>query len=319
MKTYPHPGRSDSPRVTIPEAVLCSVCIATYRRPALLRKLLSSLASQKLPPNVTLEIIIVDNDAEQSAASVVREYAESAAHPVHYFVQPEKNISITRNLAVAKARGTFLLFIDDDEVAAPQWVQHLYAAICHYEADAVFGRREPYFPENTPFRLRRPEFYYPQIGPSGSRARFWYTSNCIVRAELLKKMDPPFDPAYGITGGEDMHLFQRLYRQGKKLVNCREAVVLEYIPPERATISHIFLRSLRGGNSHTRRILENTAKPGLKRLILIGKSLALGTLSLMGVTLFLPDAYYRTISLKKLGANLGRLLAALRYHYEGYR
>lgn len=319
MKTHQNPRQTGSAKITVPEIVLCSVCIATYRRPALLGNLLSSLASQKLPPNVTLEIIIVDNDAGQSAAPVAREYAETAAHPVQYHVQPEKNISITRNLSVAKARGTFLLFIDDDEVATPQWVQNLYSTICETEADAVFGRREPYFPENTPSWLRKREFYYPEIGPSGSRARYWYTSNCIVRAELIKKMDPPFDPAYGITGGEDMHLFHRLHRQGAKLVNCREAVVLEYIPPERATISHIFLRSLRGGNSHTRRILENTSKFRLKRLTLIGKSLALGTLSLIGLTFFLPDAYYRTMWLKKLGSNLGRLLAALRFHYEGYR
>jgi glycosyltransferase involved in cell wall biosynthesis len=42
--------------------MLLSVCIATYRRPELLARLLTSLAQQKLVNGIELEIVIVDND-----------------------------------------------------------------------------------------------------------------------------------------------------------------------------------------------------------------------------------------------------------------
>ena len=92
-----------------------SVCIATYRRPDRLRTLLADLAAQQLTP---FEIIVVDNDAAASAREVVRERQKlGASCPVHYDVQPEKNISLTRNRTVALASGEWLAFVDDDERA----------------------------------------------------------------------------------------------------------------------------------------------------------------------------------------------------------
>ena len=41
--------------------MICSVCIATYKRPYLLEKLLISLMNQNLPDDLEMEVIIVDN------------------------------------------------------------------------------------------------------------------------------------------------------------------------------------------------------------------------------------------------------------------
>jgi hypothetical protein len=38
---------------------VCSVCVFAYKRPKLLRNLITSLLEQKLPPNIFLEIIII--------------------------------------------------------------------------------------------------------------------------------------------------------------------------------------------------------------------------------------------------------------------
>jgi GT2 family glycosyltransferase len=47
-----------------------SICIATYRRPRGLARLLDSLERLKLPPDLVVETIVVDNDAEGSALSI---------------------------------------------------------------------------------------------------------------------------------------------------------------------------------------------------------------------------------------------------------
>ena len=49
-----------------------SVCVATYRRPESLARLLESLARLKLAEGPTLEILIVDNDPQRSAAATAR-------------------------------------------------------------------------------------------------------------------------------------------------------------------------------------------------------------------------------------------------------
>ena len=62
-----------------------SICIATYRRPAGLARLLASLAAMKRPSGCSVETIVVDNDARGSAADVARLHADSGDR-FHYVV-----------------------------------------------------------------------------------------------------------------------------------------------------------------------------------------------------------------------------------------
>ena len=75
---------------------LISACIATYRRPEGLRKLLASIEELTLPDHVDLEIIVVDNDPP-SAANLITDHAATSRFAVHALTQPEPNISLTRN------------------------------------------------------------------------------------------------------------------------------------------------------------------------------------------------------------------------------
>jgi len=117
---------------------LISVCVATYRRPDGLRELLESLEAQELDESVRLEILVVDNDPP-SAETVVRDHGDRSRHLVRYFTQPEPNISLTRNVAVAAAEGDLVWFVDDDEIAEPQCGQRLLDAMRDFDADVVFG------------------------------------------------------------------------------------------------------------------------------------------------------------------------------------
>ena len=84
---------------------LVSACVATYRRPELLDHLLGALHHQQLPPGVGLEVVVVDNDAAGSARPLAERW-QAAGLELRYEVQPEPNISLTRNRTVAGARGT---------------------------------------------------------------------------------------------------------------------------------------------------------------------------------------------------------------------
>jgi len=296
---------------------LCSVCIATYRRPYLLDKLLQSLEMQVLPLDVHMQIIVVDNDPHKTAEPVFHKFKKSSRFSLYYYIQPIQNISITRNIAVENADGDYMLFIDDDEIASPQWVDHLLKTLKTFNADGVFGPVMPEFNGVTPKWVK--QLYFNTVSNTGVKAESKWTGNCIIKASLLKKMKEPFDPRYGMTGGEDTHLFDRLEKQGAHFVYCKEAVVFEYWPAARNCLLYLFLKGLQGGNIHTRRMIEFAKRRMFVRILMISKAVSYGITSLFLMVIFCLSEARRTYWLMKLGSNIGRLLAAFNWHYQCYR
>ena len=146
--------------------MICSVCIATYKRSRLLRKLLNSILGQNLPDNIKLQVIVVDNDMAKSAEHIVKEYENRDIIEFEYFVQPEKNISLTRNVAVDNSKGEYLLFIDDDEEADKNWIIKYLEVINKYNADGVFGPVFPLFHEETPGWMKECNFFTKRVARS---------------------------------------------------------------------------------------------------------------------------------------------------------
>lgn len=97
------------------------VCIATYKRPQLLKKLLLSLVGQETGGEFSFSIIVTDNDAQRSAEPVVREL-NASGQKIIYAVEPEQNISLARNKSLSFATGDYIATIDDDEYADPRWL-----------------------------------------------------------------------------------------------------------------------------------------------------------------------------------------------------
>ena len=95
-----------------------TVCICTFRRPTLLKRLLEKLQTQITNDQFTFSITVCDNDAEQSAASVVSAARENSGIEIICCCEPRKNIALARNKALKHVRGDLVAFIDDDEFPA---------------------------------------------------------------------------------------------------------------------------------------------------------------------------------------------------------
>lgn len=93
------------------------VCVCTYKRPELLKRLLKIVALQETDQLFSYSIVVADNGS-QSARDVVAEFARSSEIPVPYCIQTQRNIALTRNKAIENAAGDFIAFIDDDEFPA---------------------------------------------------------------------------------------------------------------------------------------------------------------------------------------------------------
>lgn len=298
-----------------------SLCVATYRRPEKLGALLEDLKIQQLLPD---EVIVVDNDAAESGRAVVeRCIAAGTPFPIHYDVQPLKNISLTRNRTVSLASGEWMAFVDDDERAPPQWLELLVAAATRFSADGVLGPVDPVVPPTAPSWIRRGRFYdFPRL-TSGSvippkQLRF---GNVLLKASWLHAAPGPFDPAYGLTGGEDGDLLSRLVLQGARIVWCDEAVVLEPVESSRLTLRWLLRRSLSGGQDFARHTLAGRygkishvarVKFFLRALV---QALAAAILVLAAWPL---GRHHAAHWLTKLTANIGKLSVFFGWRYREY-
>ena len=297
----------------------CSCCINTYQRPDLLKKLLLCLINQTVPDNISYEIIVVENDLAKNSRYVIDEIKLNTKIPIKYFLQPEKNIALTRNKAIAEATGEYILFIDDDEYADKQWIYTSIECIKKYNADAVFGKVLSYFDTSTPDWIKNNQMFQRQTQISGTTPNYTRTGNCIIKAEILKLIPGPFDLEYGLTGGSDSHLFSLLFNKGAKFVYCDESVVYEYVPPERANLKWLLKRSMRTGNSYARRTIELSKHKIITKLYLGVKGLIL----LIIYFLFsFSIIFWRKFSIRSLinsSAYLGHILAVFNYYYEEYK
>ena len=230
---------------------LVSVCLCTYKRPTLLAKCLQSLLDQNI--NRCFEVVLVDNDADKIAAEVAETFAKrfsNSGSKLQYDVEPQQNIALARNKAVAMASGQYIAFIDDDEEAEKDWLEKLCGTLEREGADGVFGPVIRVFPKTFPECLVKSNlFREPRMRRTGSRIAGLEgrTGNILVKRAVLTKRKGPFEKHLRRTGGSDTELFYWLEKQGSQFCWCNEAVVREHIDNNRATLTWHFRRGYRSG------------------------------------------------------------------------
>jgi glycosyltransferase involved in cell wall biosynthesis len=96
-----------------------TVVVATHNRRDRLRACLESLARQTEPAQSFEVVVVVDGSTDGTAEMLA---ALAPPFPLSIVSQPKSGTSAARNAGAAQARGEILLFIDDDEEAAPTLV-----------------------------------------------------------------------------------------------------------------------------------------------------------------------------------------------------
>ena len=121
--------------------MLVSICMCTYKR-ASLEKTLTSIVQQKMPQGYEIEIVVVDNDVEESGRAICEKVQQlQSTVAINYFVNGIRNLSNIRNSTMEHAAGDLFLFIDDDEWASTDtWLARLIKTLNEHNADIVFGR-----------------------------------------------------------------------------------------------------------------------------------------------------------------------------------
>jgi O-antigen biosynthesis protein len=140
-------------------AVKISVVICSYKRLQRLEAAIVSVAQQEFPPE-EMELLVVNNDlgsAEiQPLIDRLRDtYFKDRPHKLRLVQCPATGLSHARNAGIAEARGQIICFLDDDAIAAPQWLAWIWQAFeDHPNAGVVGGKIILKMPSPPPSWLR---------------------------------------------------------------------------------------------------------------------------------------------------------------------
>jgi succinoglycan biosynthesis protein ExoM len=294
------------------------ICIATFKRPPLLLATLQSIAALRID-NIVLRVIVVDNDINRSAESTVAKFQEFADFDVIYDVEPEQNIALARNRALTHVTGTYIAFVDDDEEVEPEWLQRLVETLWKFKADIVFGPVISVLPEDAPNWIRKGGYFSRPRLTTGAKCQRGATGNLLMKADVAEQPHSTFNPYFGLTGGSDSEYFDRLRRQGKRMVWCDEAIVTEKVHRNRLNATWLRMRAFRGGQTYAR--IVQVKKPLHEKIVWVMVKVS----QLMGALILLPllrfSSYRRYASLKtRAFAAIGQLsILVKKVPYEEYR
>ena len=262
-----------------------SIAICTYDRPEGLAATLRSCLGQTNALGLAIEIVVIDNHPSGSARAVVEALATDAAWPLRYVTELTRNMSTLRNRGFAECRGRLVAMIDDDEVAAPDWLDQLVGALRAADADIAVGPRlakfqggpPPYDPSGSQFvrDLHLPDGALIELTKASGKPQYGLgTGNSLFDvARCFPDGQPAMREAFGDAGGEDAELFTRLHRQGRRIVWAAKAYVTETVAPHRTDVAYRLIRVRRETQHYVSIYLDAARRPALAWATLMAKGL----------------------------------------------
>jgi GT2 family glycosyltransferase len=106
--------------------------VPTWNRADLLRSILTNLAAQTRPPD---QVIVVDNGSTDATMLVARDF------PVDFLAFPEnRGFAAAVNEGVRRARGEWLLIVNNDVILEPEWLERLLRSAEEEHAPFAAGK-----------------------------------------------------------------------------------------------------------------------------------------------------------------------------------
>ena len=245
-------------------AVKISVVICSYQRLQRLETAIVSVAQQEFPPE-QLELLVVNNDfgsAEiQPLIDRLRDkYFKDSPHKLRLVQCPAIGLSHARNAGIAEARGQVVCFLDDDAIAAPQWLACIWQAFeDHPEVGVVGGKIILKTPSPPPPWLRPGWLVYwshfvpPYTGFTIVKTwnDFPFGANWCARRVALMEAGGFRTYGFGRQGGkirdgEEIALASLIQQLGYDIGVEPRAEVLHDVEPERFTPGFVWRKVFSG-------------------------------------------------------------------------
>ena len=114
-----------------------SIIVSTHNRAALLTDCVDSLLTQTINKS-RFEIIIVDNNSNDNTEEIAKDFVKNNSN-IRYMQEKTVGYSATRNCGWKNASGNIVAYIDDDEIASPDWLENIEKAFQIEEKPDIVG------------------------------------------------------------------------------------------------------------------------------------------------------------------------------------
>lgn len=247
---------------------LVSVVITTFNRAATLSHSLASVAAQHTEGEIALEIVVVDNGSIDDTRRVVDAIAEGAPCEVRYCYEGKQGLPFARNRGLREARGEWVAFFDDDQLAPADWLLTLFRFAQSQDLRCVGGARtlsfavEPSAPLAPYCRQLLGESLgdaqRPEAPLQYGRTLLPTTGNVLVQRSVFDQLGG-FNETW-LEGGEDTEFFNRLVTSGVEAWFTPTAVVEHLIPQSRLAPGNLERIARRHGVTIGRRDLDERGR-----------------------------------------------------------
>ncbi len=185
-----------------------SIVIPTYERPYDLRICLNSLSEEFQLSGPAYEIIVTDDSKSDYSKRLIEKEFPNVSWGKGKHNGPAGN----RNAGVDRAKGEWIIFLDDDCIAQEGFINaYLNSIVLNPDVDILEGR---IFPD-------RPRQTWAEGCPANEHGGLYWTSNLCVRKSFFLKLDgldEQFEVAY-----EDVDFAYRAKLAGANFLFVREA------------------------------------------------------------------------------------------------
>jgi O-antigen biosynthesis protein len=225
--------RAPSPLPPLPRTPKVSVLVCSYNGSKTLDGCLASLRKLNYPD---YEVVLVNDGSTDSVPEIAARYPY-----IRYYAQPNRGLSVARNVGLELAKGEIVAYTDDDCFADPDWLYYLVSKLLETGATGVGGPN--LLPTGdgpvaacvsaspgTPAHILLDDNVAEHV--PGCNMAFW--------ADRLRAIGG-FDPVY-TKAGDDVDVCWRLQAEGDQIVFAPAAMVWHH---RRATVK-AYLKQQRG-------------------------------------------------------------------------
>jgi len=216
-------------------SIAYTVALCTHNHSDRLTRTLADLLHLRVP-EAPWELLFIDNASRDATPDILARQAWPVGWQVRVVQEERLGLSNARNRAIREAQGQYLIFLDDDETADPDWLCAFERLIAAHSPDAFGGRIEVLFEGSRPAwltdellgflgQLRHAD----AIIPLTERSTSFYGGNFGFRRAVCDTVGD-FDAMLGRkgtdnTGGEEVDFYRRLLDAGFKVWWTPEAAI----------------------------------------------------------------------------------------------
>lgn len=233
-----------------------SVLVCCHNSAPRLLPALQAIARQSALASTNIEVVLVDNNCSDDTVAIARAFPWPANVSLKVVAEPRPGLAYARERGVRAASGSLLCFIDDDNDAAPDYLEQATRIFAQYPQAAFCGGRSQWPAEYTrggvlPLVAR----YFSKSVAVGEQRSFaegavgrgdflWGAGMCMRRERILRIYDSGFSPV--LTGrvgktqlsGEDGELTILLQYDGSTGIYSNSLCLTHRVSTERFNVRY---------------------------------------------------------------------------------